>query len=145
MIFNMKYRITDCAEKDAEYICDRLVEYNLSQVPQRQEIAFESLDKKLVDDSGNIIAGIVAKMYCWNVVYLDILWVGEEHRGEGLGTYLLKELEQTAKSKGATLIHLDTFDFQAKDFYIKNGYELFGTLDECPQGGHSRYYFKKYL
>lgn len=141
----MKYRIEDCIDNDAEYICDRLVEYNLSQVPQRQKIAFEALDKKLVDDSGNIIAGIVAKMYCWNVVYLDILWVSEEHRREGLGTYLLKELEQTAKSKGVTLIHLDTFDFQAKNFYIKNGYELFGTLDECPQGGHCRYYFKKYL
>ena len=42
------------------------------------------------------------------------------------------------------LIHLDTFDFQAKDFYLKHGYEVFGVLDDCPKG-HKRYYMKKVL
>jgi hypothetical protein len=39
---------------------------------------------------------------------------------------------------------LDTFDFQARGFYERNGYELFGTLDDCPPG-HKRYYLKKAL
>lgn len=39
-------------------------------------------------------------------------------------------------------IILDTFDFQAKNFYIKQGYEIFGILDNCPEG-HKRYYMKK--
>jgi hypothetical protein len=29
-------------------------------------------------------------------------------------------------------------DFQAKDFYKKNGYEVFGELDNVPDG-HKRY------
>jgi len=45
---------------------------------------------------------------------------------------------------GATLAHLDTFDFQAKDFYIKNSYKIFGVLENCP-AGHKRYYFSKSL
>lgn len=40
------------------------------------------------------------------------------------------------------LIHLDTFDFQAKDFYMKHEYEIFGILDDCPIE-HKRYYMKK--
>ncbi len=141
----MKLNLSVCDNADADYICDRLVEFNLSKVALRQDIAFESLNKKVTDDNGRIIGGIIARMYCWKVVYVDILWVDDSIRGQGIGTYLLNDLEKTAKDKGVTLIHLDTFDFQAKDFYLRNGYEVFGILDECPSGGHSRYYMKKYL
>ena len=46
--------------------------------------------------------------------------------------------------KGAKLIHLDTFDFQAKEFYEKQGYIVFGILENCPEK-HYRYYLKKVL
>ena len=81
-------------------------------------------------------------MYGWNVLYIDILWVAEQYRKQGLGSILLKSVEQTAKEKGCYLVHLDTFDFQAKEFYEKHGYTLFGTLEDCPKG-HCRYYLKK--
>ena len=42
------------------------------------------------------------------------------------------------------LIHLDTFDFQAKEFYKKQGYVVFGKLDDCPEN-HCRYFMKKLL
>ncbi|MGN0144593.1 MAG: GNAT family N-acetyltransferase, partial [Clostridium sp.] len=82
------------------------------------------------------------EMYCWNCLYIDVLWVSEEYRKHGLGSRLLNEIESIATEKGCHLIHLDTFDFQAKDFYIKHGYEVFGVLDECPEG-HKRYFLKK--
>lgn len=140
----MSYTVTNCGETDAEFICRKLVEYSLSKVPPTRELLFEKLDRKIEDESGSVIAGCIAKIYCWNTVYVDILWVDEEHRGEGLGSQLLSEIEVLAKAKGCTLIHLDTFDFQAKDFYLAHGYELFGTLEDCPQG-HCRFYMKKQL
>lgn len=140
----MNFKTSECTQSDSDYICDRLVEYNLEQVPLRQKIEFENLSRKIVDDDNKIIGGIIAKMYCWNVVYVDILWVDTEYRGKRIGSYLLDELEKTAERKSVTLIHLDTFDFQAKDFYLKNGYELFGVLEDCPEG-HTRYYLKKYI
>tara|TARA_R110002124_G_scaffold52032_2_gene150095 strand:+ start:12887 stop:13060 length:174 start_codon:yes stop_codon:yes gene_type:complete len=57
---------------------------------------------------------------------------------------LLRKAEIEAKSMGASLSHLDTFDWQAKDFYLKSDYEIFGVLDDCPVG-HNRYYMKKIL
>ena len=51
-------------------------------------------------------------------------------------------LENIAAGEGCSLIHPDTFDFQAKDFYRKLGYEVFGILDGCPEW-HCRYYLKK--
>ena len=140
----MEYKIENCKDGDADYIIDKLVEYNLSQVPAEQEVLFDTLDKKITDDNGNTIAGCVARMYCWNVAYIDSLWVDIKYRGNGLGARLLAEIEKTAKAKGCYLIHLDTFDFQAKEFYEKQGYELFGVLEDCPKG-HCRYYFTKKL
>lgn len=138
----MAYKIENCTDGDANYIIDRLVEYNLSQVPTEQEVLFDTLDKKITDDNGTIIAGCVARVYCWNVAYIDTLWVDEKYRDEGLGSKLLAEIEKSAKDKGCYLIHLDTFDFQAKVFYEKQGYEVFGVLEDCPKG-HCRYYLKK--
>ena len=136
------YSIDNCKENDEEYICYRLVEYNLTQVPATLEILFENINKKFLNANGEIIAGCVARMYCWNVLYIDILWVDKNYRNQGLGSKLLEYVEDTAKKKGCYLIHLDTFDFQAKDFYFKHGYEVFGTLKDCPKG-HCRYYLKK--
>ena len=91
-----------------------------------------------------MIAGINSLMYCWGMLYVDVLVVEENHRGGQLGSLLLSKVEAEAKAIGASLSHLDTFDFQAKDFYLKQGYEIFGVLEDCPPG-HKRYYMKKVL
>ena len=136
------FDIVNCVDNDADYICDRLVEYNLTQVPKTQETDFVNFNKKILDENGQIIAGCLAKMYCWNVIYIDILWIDEAYRKQGLGSKMLEEIECIALEEGCHLIHLDTFDFQGKDFYIKQGYEIHGVLDDCPQG-HKRFYLKK--
>lgn len=75
-------------------------------------------------------------------MHIDALWVNEKYQKRGLGSRLLKEVEAVAAENGCTLAHLSTFDFQAKDFYIKHGYEVFGTLENSPER-HCRYYLKK--
>lgn len=68
---------------------------------------------------------------------IDILWVDDNYRSIGVGSQLMQKAQETAKEKGCSLIHLDTFDFQAKDFYLKHGFEVFGVLENCPPG-HKR-------
>ncbi|APU59819.1 GNAT family N-acetyltransferase [Clostridium botulinum] len=130
------------SEEEVDLIVDRIVEYNLSKVPGKQEVPLLCINRVIEDTNGEIIAGILSKMYCWNCIYIDVLWIKEQYRKDGLGTKLLKEVEKIAKEKDCHLIHLDTFDFQAKDFYIKHGYEIFGILDQCPEN-HKRYFMKK--
>ncbi len=140
----MDLAIIDCEIGDKDYICEKLVEYNLSHVPAKQDVLFDNISKKIVDKKGNVIAGCIARMYCWNVMYIDILWVDEKYRNTGIGSKLLKYVEDTARNKGCYMVHLDTFDFQAKDFYLKYGYEIFGELKNCPEN-HSRFYLQKKL
>jgi GNAT superfamily N-acetyltransferase len=138
------YTIEKSTKEEAGIVENGIVEYNAGKVPFTLEPSFIAINRVVKDDEGNILAGINSVLYCWKCLYVDILWVKEGHRKEGFGSKLLNEVEKTAKEYGCYLAHLDTFDFQAKDFYIKHGYEVFGEIDNCPEG-HKRYYLKKNL
>ena len=133
--------IDKCHDDDKKVIVDNLVAYNISKVPAEQDDFFIDISKKVVDNN-EIVAGIIAKIYCWNIIHVDVLWVSTEYRGKKLGSALLDAIEREARKHNAHLIHLDTFDFQAKAFYEKKGYEVFGVLEDCP-AKHCRYYLKK--
>lgn len=75
---------------------------------------------------------------------VDILWVDENYRGQGYGSRLLIEVEKIAKDKGCTFIKLNTFSFQAPDFYKKHGYKVIAAIDNAPKG-HKHYYLIKEL
>lgn len=52
-------KIDVCSKKEQDYIIERLVEYNLSQVEAKQKENFIDLSKKIGKDD-KIVAGIVA-------------------------------------------------------------------------------------
>lgn len=130
--------------EENEFINDKIVEYNASQVPFSQTEHFVSLCYSLKNIDNVVIGGITSFLYCWKCLYIDVLWVDEKYRHSGYGSKLLEKVESEAVKQGCHLVHLDTFDFQAKDFYIKKGYEVFGELNDCPPG-HRRYYLHKKL
>lgn len=136
--------ISSSTEKESEFVQDSLVKYNAQQVAFTQAGIFEHINFVAKNDKHDVIGGINAMLYCWRMLYIDILWVDESYRSKGIGSQLMNKVQTVAKEKGCSLIHLDTFDFQAKDFYLKNGFEVFGILEDCPPG-HSRFYMKKRL
>lgn len=140
----MNRKIFISNEKEKQIVVDKLIGFNRSRVPITQDNAFENFNFHIKDENGFVIAGINALMYCWGMVYIDALVVDENHHGKGLGSLLLAKVESEAKKMGASLSHLDTFDWQGKDFYLRAGYEIFGVLEDCPPG-HQRYYMKKKL
>jgi GNAT superfamily N-acetyltransferase len=140
----MSLDISISSEKETQFVDDKIVTFNGNHAPFTQDKDFVSLNFHIKDESGSVIAGINSTMYCWGMLYVDVLFVEESHRGQQLGSILLKKVEDEAKSMGGSLSHLDTFDWQAKDFYLKAGYEIFGVLEACPPG-HKRYYMKKIL
>ena len=140
----MKWDIGISSEKETQFVDDKIVAFNRSHAPFTQDNDFVSLNFHIKDESGVVIAGINSLMYCWGMLYIDVLFVEETHRGKQLGSLLLNKAETEAKLMGGSLSHLDTFDWQAKDFYLKQGYEVFGVLEDCP-AKHKRYYMKKTL
>ena len=139
-----EYTITNANNEDAHFIDDQIIKYNHSKVPFTQAPSFIGINKVVKNKDGKVIGGILAFMYCWQCLYIEVLWVDDLYRGLNIGRKLLLEVEEEAKTKGCHMVHLDTFDFQAKDFYIKLGYQVFGVLDNCPQD-HRRYFMSKVL
>lgn len=140
---NCPYKLSISTDEESNYISDEIMHFNANAVPftQKETPIFK---RYVLTDNTTVIAGINAIIYHWGMLYIDELFVAETHRHQQLGTYLMNKVEWEAKELGATLSHLDTFDFQAKDFYLKHGYEVFGVLENCPPN-HNRYYLKKTL
>lgn len=110
---------------------------------QAGDDSYEHVCFMLKDSEGTIVGGVIGATY-WGWLYIDLMWVKEDLRGQGFGRRLLNLAEDTARERGATHVYLDTFTFQAPNFYRKLGYEVFGELKDFPPG-HDRYFMTKTL
>ncbi|CAG0980683.1 amino-acid N-acetyltransferase [Anaerolineales bacterium] len=107
------------------------------------ENKFQHLCYVLRAADGEIAGGILCEVY-WEWLYVDLLWIEDELRGLGYGHRLLTRAEEEARQHGAKNVYLDTFSFQAPEFYKQHGYQVFGELRDFPPG-HQRYFFTKHL
>ncbi len=126
---------------DARFVFERLLEFN------RSRIGIDDGHRRLTvfvrDEAGAIVGGLLGDTF-WGWLYVSILWIDESLRGHGYGHKLLAAAEQEAIARGCHHALLDTMSFQARPFYEKYGYTVFGELHDFPVG-HSRYYLQKQL
>ncbi|WP_203731644.1 GNAT family N-acetyltransferase [Streptomyces sp. SID12501] len=87
-----------------------------------------------LDEGGSLAGGLVG--HTWTTwLHVAYLWVDTPHRGSGLGSRLLAEAERTAhEERACTDARLETWDFQAPDFYRKQGYEVVCVIPDYPPG-----------
>jgi GNAT superfamily N-acetyltransferase len=131
---------TSPAEADRKAIQDALVAFNRSQTTLRD---YRDVAVLIRDDAGATIGGLSGyTSYRW--MFIELLFVPEHLRGQNIGTKLMAQAEAHARSLGLVGIWLDTFTFQARPFYEKLGYSVFGTIDNDPPGG-ARYFLSKTL
>jgi len=105
-----------------------------SHEPITGRISIKPLGICVNDASGRTLAAICGWLE-WGWLYIDILWVDESVRKEGIGHQLLHQLEQAALDQGIDRAYLDTGNFQAPVFYKKNGYEIFSEMDVTADNG----------
>ena len=102
---------------------------------------WQSVCLALHDDEGNVVGGAYgATMWSW--LMIDGLWVAPDLRGQGHGQRLLLTSENIAIGRGCVGSWLGTFDFQARDFYVRNGYTVLSELPGFPPG-HTHYHLSK--
>jgi GNAT superfamily N-acetyltransferase len=97
----------------------------------------------LRSERGEVLGGLLAMIWGgW--LQVGSLWVSEIVRGQGHGPRLLEAAESYARERGCGGVLLDTFSFQAKPFYERHGYTVFGAQADHPPG-HSRFFLEKRL
>lgn len=97
----------------------------------------------LRSERGEVMGGLLG--FIWGGwLQVDSFWVSDAVRGQGFGRGLLEAAEAYARERGCHGVFLDTYSFQARPFYERQGYEVFGTLPDCPPG-HERLFLRKRL
>ncbi|MBQ8340460.1 MAG: GNAT family N-acetyltransferase [Clostridia bacterium] len=127
-------------ENEIKYIREELNQFNNERVGEDGHTPLNIVE---YDTDGNIIGGILGGTY-WGWMYVDILWVHENHRYKGIGSKLLREAEKEAVLRNCHHVHLDTMSWQAPEFYQKHGYEVIGILPDIPNG-NQKYLLMKAL
>jgi GNAT superfamily N-acetyltransferase len=94
------------------------------------------------DGEGRMVGGLRGYVFLY-WLHIDVLWVDEAAREAGLGIALLVQAETKAKALGAHSAKLDTFQWQAPDFYAKRGYQEFGRIENHTNGYYLAFMMKK--
>jgi GNAT superfamily N-acetyltransferase len=121
-------------------ILQPLLDYNISQVGKATP---EPVAVFLRDPGTGAVSGGLWGIVVADWLFVELLFVPEDCRSRGLGAALLREAEAIANRRGCVGIRLDTFTFQAPGFYAKQGYTVFGALDDHPRGHRRIYYYKR--
>lgn len=127
-------------EKDVQELKQHLRDYNVTHANSNDGYGIAIFVR---DDQRQMVAGISG--WLWGeCLEIDYLWVQEAVRGQGVGKQLVIALEEAAVVRGCRQITLETFSFQAPEFYQKLGYNEFGVIDGF--GNHFRkFYMQKRL
>lgn len=120
---------------------DGLLAFNAAymELPSEQKLAITATE----GDGQQVVAGLLGQTYhAW--LNIGWLWTSEKYRNQGIGTELMRRAEAEALLRGCHHAHLTTLDFQAREFYERLGYSVFGILEDYPRP-HRRFFMQKGL
>lgn len=123
---------------------EKNVEYELILLNQiekfNKENSIHHLEEKdmiFVAEDNHKFAGGIQLSVVEDSMYINRLVVTEEYRGQQVGTKLLKIIEEKARSLGIHSISVGTVEFQAREFYEKQGYTVMMIKENEPKGFNS--------
>ena len=93
----------------------------------------QGLSLLLRDAAGAVVGGLIGSTG-WGWLYIENLVVPEALRGAGWGRRLMAAAEAEARRRGCTGMRLDTYSFQARGFYERQGFAVVGQIEDCPPG-----------
>ena len=126
-------------EADNAVVREGIIAFNEKIIGERDK----TFSIFLKNDSGKVFGGIQAFIDSESI-YIDVLWVEGSLQKEGYGTKLLKAAEEEAFNNGCIFSLVDTWDFQAEKFYVKNGYKKIGEIKNYSHG-HAIIFLRKDL
>lgn len=134
---SIKYIIdTNPKSEDDKILRDGIVNFN-SEIIKEQATHFSIFAK----NNSHIIGGALIWEHS-DALYIDVLWCNEKYRKKGIGTKIISMIDAEALNKGLAKIFVDTFSFQAQEFYQKHGFHCIGSIPGYLLG-HERIFMRK--
>jgi ribosomal protein S18 acetylase RimI-like enzyme len=125
--------------EEIEHISESLFQYNCKASGIND---FRPFATYLKNENNEILGGVIGWTR-WSWAHIENLWISENYRKLGYGKKLLDEAERIARERKCKMIDLDTFNFQAPEFYKKYGYEELFVLNGIDLGVTKHFFQKK--
>lgn len=122
-------------------VFDLLEGYNSSQAGLEPEVPLAVL---LYENNEECVIGGLWGLTYYKWLFIELLIIPERFRYRGIGTAVMDIAHDEALRRGCNGAWIDTFSFQARGFYEKLGYSIFGVIHNYPPG-HCRYFMQKLL
>jgi ribosomal protein S18 acetylase RimI-like enzyme len=140
----LSFQICRASEDSEALRQDRITVVNgLLEFNKKTSLVLDYIWVFMRDRKNRVVGGLLAYTF-GDWLHIEILWVEESFRNKDNGTKLLRMAENEAIKRGCKHVDLDTMSWQARPFYEKQGYTVFATLDNYPEG-HRRHFMKKDL
>ncbi|MBV8047936.1 MAG: GNAT family N-acetyltransferase [Paludibacterium sp.] len=129
------------ADSELAQISDALDQFNIqvSGVADRTPLAILVRDP----ETHAVLGGLTGRTSL-GLLFVDIFYLPEQLRGQGMGSRMLKMAEDEGRRRGCNAAVLYTISFQAPEFYQRNGWQRFGEIP-CQPAGTSRVFMSKRL
>lgn len=130
-------------EKNEKIIFEGLAKNTLEKAgisPEETCVPYQFTYK---DQKNQVQGGITGFCYC-GCIYINMLWVSPEYRGQKLGVSLVNEAEKFGKQQGCTFSTVNTMEWEAPEFYQKLGYEV-EFMREGYSDHHKMFFLRKSL
>lgn len=135
--------VTDAPDEAMrQAIVQPLVRFNEEQSGRAED--YRPLAVLISDPDAGIIFGGLWGSSNFTQLHIDLLYVPDALRGMGVGGAVVGQAEAEAVRRGCRGVWLDTYSFQARGFYERLGYRVFGTFEDYLPG-HDRFFLKKAL
>jgi ribosomal protein S18 acetylase RimI-like enzyme len=125
-----------------DFLVEKIISYN-----EQNRISFSDEINLpfqiLIEIEDKIIGGVFGRSH-WGTLEIKTFIIDELYRQKGIGSSLLNRAIILAKERKCDFISLDTYSFQAPEFYLKNGFEIIG-MEENPKKGFTKFYMRKTL
>lgn len=122
-----------------DVIYNGLKAFNLKHFPDEEVSAVACY---ATDESGDFVGGLTGEIFTTSL-FVEFFWVDDKKRHSGVGSILMERLEKEAVQLGVTDVYLDTYSFQAPNFYKKLGFIEVGRYTNFPTQGIDKIFLQK--
>jgi GNAT superfamily N-acetyltransferase len=115
-----------------------------SEVNAGRDAGYQPLGILLRDTPDGPVTGGLYGYQLFDWLFIQYVAVPAALQGQGVGHELMARAEAWSRDRGLAGMWLDTFAFQARPFYEKLGFSVFGEIDDHPRGSRRYFMLKRF-
>ncbi len=134
---------TERLDPSAEDIDAVLMALVASERQAGRDSGYQPFSVLLSEEPGGPVIGGLYGYTLFDWLFIQYVAVPPDRKGEGLGSQLMARAEAWSRARGLAGMWLDTFSFQARPFYEKLGFSVFGEIEDHPRGARRHFLCKR--